>query len=134
MIGALVFVCLTSAIGFALYRPQRTTPVASAAEPTKNIHVEVLNGCGKDGIAQQVGQHLRSLGFDVMTWTNAGSFNYPESMVIDRVGNPGYARQVAEALGIQNQIQQIIADPFRIEQVTVIIGRDYPRLNLPQER
>jgi hypothetical protein len=94
----------------------------------REIHVEVLNGCGTDGIARRVGTHLRSQGFDVMTLGNADHFTYPESMVIDRVGKPAYARQVAEALGVPNVIQQIVPDPFRIEEVTVIIGRDYRSL------
>ncbi len=96
--------------------------------------MEVRNGCGTDGVARQVGRYLRAIGFDVMTVDNAESFNYPETLVIDRVGNPEYARRVAEALGTRNQIQQIIPDPFRIEQVTVIVGRDYKRLTLPQSQ
>ena len=28
-------------------------------ETFKDIHVEILNGCGEDGMARQVGQHLR---------------------------------------------------------------------------
>jgi hypothetical protein len=41
---------------------------------------------------------------------------------------------VARALGTPNQIQQIAPDPFRIEEVTVIIGRDHTRLDLPLPR
>ncbi len=97
----------------------------------KEIRVEVLNGCGTSGAAGQVGRYLRTTGFDVMTVDNAGSFNYPETLVIDRVGNPEYAARVAEVLGTPNRIQQIIPDPFRIEQVTVIVGGDYKRFGLP---
>ena len=110
---------------------ERPEPVPAKGPTLENIRVEVLNGCGTDGIARKVGLHLRSLGFDVLTFENAESYNYPESMVIDRVGQPDDARKVAEALGIPNRIQQIVADPFRIEGVTVIIGRDHRRLGLP---
>jgi hypothetical protein len=99
-----------------------------------SFHVEVLNGCGVDGIARRVGVTLRQRGFDVMTMENAETFGYPESMVLDRVGKPEYARLVAEALGIPNHLQQKVADPFRIEEVTVIIGHDYRRLSLVEAR
>lgn len=109
---------------------QHTTPALPDPAAFRDIHVEILNGCGKDGIARQIGTQLRALGFDVMTVDNAETFHYPETLVIDRVGNPEYARLVAQILGTPNHIQQMTPDPFRIEEVTVIIGRDYQRLGL----
>lgn len=128
--------CLLVAAGGALTY-QRAQPVSepesvrqTPREVLRSIHVEVLNGCGADGLARRAGLYLREYGFDVMTMENARSFNYPESIVLDRVGKPEYARLVAEALGIKHSLQQKVADPFRIEEVTVIIGRDYHRLEL----
>ncbi|MDP6038453.1 MAG: LytR C-terminal domain-containing protein [Candidatus Latescibacteria bacterium] len=109
---------------------QQTAPLLPDPQAFGNIHVEVLNGCGKDGIANEVGQKLRDFGFDVMTLGNAENFNFPETLVIDRVGKPEYTQQVANILGTKNQIQQKTPDPFRIEEVTVIIGRDYTRLEI----
>ena len=96
----------------------------------KVIRIEVLNGCGVAGVAEKVGRRLRGAGFDVMTWKNADSFNYPETIVIDRTGNFENARRVASAMGLRTHIQQIAQDPFRIEQVAVIVGRDYDRLGV----
>ena len=127
-----LIVVLLGVAGLMVIRDPDVVTPSPKVRNFKNIHVEVLNGCGKDGIARQVGSHLRSLGFDVMTVGDAESFNYPESLVIDRVGNPGYARCVAEALGTANLIQQINPDLFRIEEITVIIGRDFRRLGLLQ--
>jgi hypothetical protein len=117
------------------HRTWDETPVepTPASAPTLDIHVEVLNGCGEDGIARVLGNRLRSLGFDVITVENAESFNYPETLVIDCVGNLEYARQVANAIGVANTIQQIVPDPFRIEEVTVVIGDDYRRLGFAAE-
>ena len=126
-------VLLVASVAFVAFTPRAPLPEATSIavpEIDGEIHVEVLNGCGVDGVAHQVSRQLRSLGFDVMSWTNAPSFNYPESVVIDRIGKPEFARKVADALGIRNQIQQIIPDPFRIEQVTVIVGRDFKHLTL----
>jgi hypothetical protein len=100
---------------------------------SRDVKVEVLNGCGINGLARIVGNRLRSTGFDVMTLDNADRFDYPESIVIDRLGSPDEADRVAEALGISNRIQQIVPDPFRIESVTVIIGKDYSRIGLDQK-
>ena len=113
-------------------RPWEEMPVESVPVrvPTHDIHVEVLNGCGEDGIARELGSRLRALGFDVITVGNAESYNYPETLVIDRVGKLEFAQQVANAIGVSNTIQQIIPDPFRIEEVTVVIGGDYRRLGL----
>ncbi|MDE2887480.1 MAG: LytR C-terminal domain-containing protein [Gemmatimonadota bacterium] len=99
-------------------------------ETIQGIRIEVLNGCGVAGVAEKVGRYLREAGFDVMTWKNADSFNYPETIVIDRTGNLENARIVAGAMGLRTHIQQIVHDPYRIEQVAVIIGRDYDRLDM----
>lgn len=118
--------------------PAPETPAAPNPEPIararpdsmRRIRIEVLNGCGVSGVAEKVGRYLREAGFDVMTWKNADSFNYPETMVIDRTGNLENARRVANAMGLRTHIQQIVHDPYRIEQVAVIIGRDYDRLSI----
>lgn len=107
---------------------QQQAPALPDPQSFGNIHIEILNGCGKDGIANQIGQKLRDFGFDVMTTGNAENFDFAETLVIDRVGKPDYAKQVADIIGTPNQIQQKTPDPFRIEEVTVIIGRDYHKL------
>ncbi len=127
-----VFALTIAASAFFLnpYREEIVEPPAPVSEGYSKIHIEILNGCGEDGIAQQIGKQLRTFGFDVITVANAPTFNYPETIVIDRVGNPEFARQVAEVLGTTNRIQQVIPDPFRIEEVTIVVGRDYRRLGL----
>ena len=130
LLFVVAFVVIAAVGGVAVLQAPTLDPVRPDPELRRDIHVEVLNGCGVDGIAARTGEHLRSLGFDVMAIGNSSTYNYPESIVMDRAGNPDYARQVAEALGIENTIQQINPDLFRLEEVTVIIGRDHRRLNL----
>lgn len=128
-------ILLAGLASLVAFWPKQGAPSRSVApEQYPNIHIEVLNGCGENGLAQQVGGRLRDLGFDVMTVDNAPTFNYPETLVIDRVGKPEYAHKVAELLGIAHSIQQIVPDPFRIEEVTVIVGKDYRRLDLLSSR
>lgn len=94
------------------------------------VKVEVLNGCGVPGIAGRYAELLRRKGFDVVNGNgeNAENFGFLESVVVDRAGEMEKARAVAQALGIRHCVQQIRPDPYRIEEVTVIIGKDFDRL------
>ena len=128
-------ILLIGLVALTTFWQTQTAPKKSVApEQYPDIHIEVLNGCGKDGLARQVGDRLRDLGFDVVTVGNAGTYSYPETLVIDRMGKPEFARRVAELLGVNHPIQQIMPDPFRVEEVTVIVGKDYRRLSLLSSR
>ena len=109
---------------------QQETATLASPKTFQDIRIEILNGCGKDGIATQLGTKLREQGFDVMTLGNADSYAFSETIVIDRVGKWHHAQEVANILGTQNLIQQITPDPFRLEGVTIIVGRDYAHLPL----
>lgn len=92
------------------------------------IRVEVLNGCGAQGLALKMARYLRDNGFDVMNVGNAESFNIYRSMVIDRVGKLPLAERTAQAIGLnsENIIQQRNEDS--VWHVTIVIGRDYRKL------
>ena len=92
------------------------------------IQVEVLNGCGVDGIAAKFTDFLRQKNFDVVQVGNYTSDNIDETMVIDRIGNRANAEKLAEALGIEkrNIIQQLNKDYFL--DATLVIGKDYNKL------
>jgi hypothetical protein len=89
----------------------------------KDVHVQVLNGCGVRGAGREIANALRLEGYDVVDVGNAETFDFPESMVIDRAGEGGRAREIARALGISNVIIQRI-DGSQYE-ATVIVGKDY---------
>lgn len=104
-----------------------------AFSPTgKPIQLDVLNGCGVSGVASKFTTYLRRHGFDVVEMRNYRSFDIQETLVIDRVGNLAKAHRVAQALGIkqENVIQEINPDYF--VDVSVVIGKDYPKLRLSQ--
>lgn len=92
------------------------------------IQVEVRNGCGVSGLAAQTTLYLRRHGFDVVEVGDHTSFDVPETLVIDRVGDLESAKKVALALGItpENVHQDIQYDLYL--DASVIIGRDYQRL------
>ena len=102
-----------------------TTP-----ELTEGVRVSVLNGCGVPQVAARMTRRARSLGLDVIHEGNADNFGFLQSIVIDRAGDPEKASQVAALLNIPNWIQQISDDTYRLEEVQIIIGKDYKSLRL----
>tara|TARA_R110002126_G_C10487031_1_gene502660 strand:- start:5303 stop:5767 length:465 start_codon:yes stop_codon:yes gene_type:complete len=93
------------------------------------IQLEVLNGCGEPGIANNFTTHLRNNGFDVVEVGNFERFDVEKTFVISRSSSPNNARRVANALGIseQNIIREESSD-FYLD-VTVVLGKDYQILN-----
>jgi len=87
------------------------------------VRVEVLNGGGFAGAAREATETLRGLGFDVVYFGNAGSFDRDSSVVLDRMGALGRARDVADALGIRNLRSE--PDSNLYLDVTVVLGRDW---------
>jgi hypothetical protein len=103
------------------------TPEKPLLVERKVVRVEVLNGCGIAGLAKTVTEFLRLQGFDVVNVGNAENFEFPETIVVDRVGDVASAWRVARALGVDNVIQQ--KDEDLILEVTLILGRDYQDLD-----
>ena len=93
--------------------------------PSDIIQVEVMNGCGVNGVADRFTDYLRDNKVDVVKIGNYIQFDIDETMVIDRIGNKANADRVAEILGIAkgNVITQINDDYF--VDVTIVIGRNY---------
>jgi len=86
------------------------------------IRVEVRNSSGVPGAAARVTEYLREAGFDVVDFGNAAEFDRPRTTVIDRVGAPDRAREVAAVLRgvpIESRI-----DTTLYLDVTVLVGRD----------
>jgi hypothetical protein len=94
----------------------------------KPVQLEVLNGCGVNGVAEKFTDYLRAGNFDVVNIGNYRSFDIGHSLLIDRTGNMSNAFKIASTLGIEknNIIQQVNKEYFL--DVTLVIGKDYKRL------
>jgi hypothetical protein len=114
LVGAIAFIALTY---YGLFE--------SGASREAPVTVLVLNGCGAEGLGLEATKLLRSNGFDVVDFRNAGRFDYTESIVIDRAGDTGVALDIARLIGTNNVIQQIPATP--LVDVVLIIGTDHAR-------
>lgn len=120
---------------FLLDRLFFSPPVDATIEQTdllvregEQIQVNVLNGCGKDGIAHRTMDYLRARGFDVVEITNYERFNVEHSFVVDRVGDSLSARKVAYALGIADSLLVTDIDSTLYLRGSVVLGEDYATL------
>lgn len=119
LVGALVGSALSQwGGGGILPGPEGARPRA-----TGRVRVEVLNGGGHAGAAREATEALRELGFDVVFFGNAGTFDRDSSMVLDRMGTVDRARDVADALGIRNVRSE--PDSNLYLDVTVVLGKDW---------
>ena len=96
--------------------------------PEESFQVEVLNGTGESGVAREVTLKLRKMGIDVLIEGNADRFDYKESVLIDRKGNPELMKRLARRLGVRTVVAQVQERP-RVD-VTLVVGWDKERLRL----
>ena len=96
--------------------------------PEVPFQIEVLNGTGELGVAREVTMQLRKMGIDVLIEGNAGRFDYRETILVDRKGNPELMKKLSKRLGVSRVIIQIQDKP-RVD-ATLVVGWDRERLRL----
>ena len=96
----------------------------------KVIQIEVLNGCGVSGLANQFTWKLRRNGFDVVETGNFKNFDMSKTYILARSLPTENAKRVARALGLSEDrvIQEVSSDYYL--DATVVIGADYKNINL----
>ena len=93
------------------------------------ITLEIQNGCGQNNIGFMYKNFLREEGFDVMDTKNASSFNYESSQIISHTDNMEIANYLSKLMGIKDSLITIRYDDSFIFDLTLIIGKDFDRLN-----
>jgi hypothetical protein len=114
-----------------LSRPAPTVPEADVPSFSTQIRIQIMNECGDEKIAQKMTDHLRACGMDVVEVRNAQSFDFSETVVIDRIDDQDRAKAVSKALGLNpaKVVRQLNSQ--EMVDVTVIIGKDYGQLKFP---
>lgn len=128
LLGAIVIFLIYSLI-INLFPPKNEIVEEKKLKTASQIiQLEVLNGCGVSGVADNFTSFLRNNGFDVVQSGNYISFDIEKTLVIDRIGNRANALKVAKELGIDEKqvIQQLNNDYFL--DVSLVIGKDFPVL------
>ncbi|CAA9232044.1 MAG: hypothetical protein AVDCRST_MAG20-1279 [uncultured Acidimicrobiales bacterium] len=96
----------------------------SAARSADRIRVQVLNGTGVPGLAQQVQPLLAPAGAVVSLTGNADRFDYPVSQVVYyRDEDLEDARSVQRALGVGEAVRSLV--PLDVVDITVVVGADF---------
>lgn len=99
-------------------------------QPTRQFRIDVLNGTGKKGLANDAMKGLLRRGIDVIEVGNAPTFDYEESVLLAR--RPGAdVETLGELLGCSHIAEQIKKDSMA--DATLILGADYRKLNLDWE-
>ncbi len=117
-----------------------TVPTVTAADEEQDtdytddrIEVEVLNGCGVQGMASEFADYLRRNGYDVIRFVNAQRYDYPRTLVVNRGTDFDLARLVAQTLGVEPSAVENMPDPSLQLDVTVVLGQDYNTLTSYRE-
>jgi hypothetical protein len=107
-------------------RAEAPPPPIEEPEPVRireRVRVEVLNAAGVTGLARDVTEQLRGLGFDVVFYGNAGALARDSTTVLDRTGDPYHAWLVADALG--GLPVETAVDTTLYVEATVILAPDW---------
>ncbi len=122
--------------------PAETKPeTAAESQPKlsplkKRIQVEVLNGCGEQGIAKILGDRLILADYDIV---NSGNyiekgktrFDVQQSKIIDQLKTPenlSKAKDLARLIGIKTARVESFENPSPIADITIVIGQDFKTL------
>ena len=108
--------------------PLALTVAAHDNSLLRDIEVEVLNGCGINGLAQQFTDYLRDKHLDVIRTEDADNFHYDKTIVILRRDEFKKVAQVAKLLDISPRDSiRVFVDPdgSLLTDVTIVIGSDY---------
>jgi hypothetical protein len=119
------------ALAYPLLRASNNKKVTWTENPSFDIRIQVLNGCGAEGVAEEIASCLRDAGFDIVGTGNADAFDYEHTLVIDRCGSRDKAIKVGKTLQCDRVMVQRIAAPA--SDVAVVVGSDWAGLELLRE-
>lgn len=96
---------------------------AEVAAPIFPPKVEILNGMGEPGVADEVARALIDDGFDVVTVDNAEHFEFDETRVVARSRRSDAIGQVARRVGVDSTFSELV--PELSLDATIILGKDW---------
>lgn len=96
---------------------------AFSSDWESRLRVEVLNGTGEEGAAERAAFRLRELGFDVVYFGNAESFDVERTSLIARSTPADVVQPLADSLGLR-EISPEPAPELYLD-ATVVIGHDW---------
>ena len=94
-----------------------------AGRAETKLAVEVLNGCGVQGLARRAARRLETKGWEIAGTGNADSYDYEQTEIQYPPGGRSEAEAVAEDLGLQEaEIKEVDTG---LDKIRVLLGQDY---------
>jgi len=84
--------------------------------------VVIKNGCGEQGLAEEMTQILRRSGFDVVDYGNAGRYDHETTLVIDRSGQAEMVSRLQLWLGREYGVGTLKRDVAPVPGADMVLG------------
>jgi hypothetical protein len=110
--------------------PAEARPVATRA-PLPPVHLAVLNGTGKAGLARRVSRHLADLGCVVTRIADAPHDTFGTTLLVNRRLPDDRARDLAGRLGDIRLLREW--DGRTAEDAVLVLGADHRERGLGRE-
>ena len=105
-------------------------PRIEPIEPVKQkLQLEILNGCGVDGIASRATDYCRLKGLDVIYNGNFKNYSVTESYIIGWIEDQSELESIARIMGIEFSKISLQKDNNKQLAASIILGADYQKLN-----
>ena len=105
------------------------TPPGSMFTMQEPLKVEVLNGCGITGLANEFAELLRRKECNVVNVDNAEDFNYQKTIIIDHGRRESRnIEKFREIVGLDEDRVLLIRSQQSEAELSLIIGADYEQL------
>jgi hypothetical protein len=119
---------LISSLVQKLITPMGIPPVTSVLND-EPLRVEVRNGCGRHGLANQFAEFLKRQECEIIDVGNAQDFNYDHTVLIVRTSpDDKKIKDLRNALGLEKDRVLPITNEEARSDLTLIIGADYDQL------
>lgn len=119
---------------FSFVKRLTQTEAVGSPEPLL-IRLQILNGCGVPGAAQDVAEFLltqeaEEIIFDVIDVGNFTDTDVSRSLIWDRIGDETTALKVAHLIGIKKEdvSYHLLKNNYLDIKVTLILGSDYQKI------
>ncbi|HPG38351.1 MAG TPA: LytR C-terminal domain-containing protein [bacterium] len=111
----------------------RQTPdiITNTQVPDNPVKIQVLNGCGVSGVANDFADYLKRRNYDVTEIGNTPTFDYKSTVIINRERREKkYVDKFRELIGIPKDLVYPLKSDENEADLTLIIGSDYETLEI----
>lgn len=126
LIVIVLLAIITGLFAASILLKSRDFVIQTPAPPPSTVRVEVLNGCGKIGLARAATRELRRRGVDVVYLGNASEMSHERTLIVDRGGGEQIVRYIGHMIGCNEYLTK--PDGNKGRDLTIILGMDYEEL------